>query len=114
MPQELENRIINALALCRAIQKPNVKAIARQFDILYCALRGRFKGSKSPNERTPTNKALNLSKRKHQFYRLIPKTRLSLPRSQGKFRVLFYTLFDVVNRRVRQPDYLYLQDQSRI
>jgi hypothetical protein len=28
--------------------------------------------------------------------------------------VLFYTLFDVVNRRVRQPDYLYLQDQSRI
>jgi hypothetical protein len=58
VPQELEDRITDALALCRATKKPNVKAIARQFDISYCTLRGRLKGSKSRNERTPTNKAL--------------------------------------------------------
>jgi hypothetical protein len=58
MPQKLEDRITNASALCRAIKKPDIKAIAQQFDISYCTLRGRLKGSKSRNKRTPTNKAL--------------------------------------------------------
>lgn len=48
MPQELEDRIINALAAFHTAEKPKIATIAR----------GRIHGRKSRNERSGPNKAL--------------------------------------------------------
>lgn len=58
MSLDLEDRITNALVAFYTKKKPNIKAIAKEFDISYSILRGRLKGYKSRNDRTLPNKVL--------------------------------------------------------
>ncbi|KAJ5742297.1 transcriptional regulator family: Centromere protein B DNA-binding region [Penicillium manginii] len=54
-----ESRVIKACAAARAVKKPNIKRIAREFDVPYGVLHGRIKyGRTSLCGRNPTNMAL--------------------------------------------------------
>jgi transposase-like protein len=56
-----ESRVIKACAAARAVKKPNIKRIAREFDVPYGVLHGRIKYGRSRTSlcgRNPTNMAL--------------------------------------------------------
>lgn len=54
-----ESRVIKACAAARAVKKPNIKCIAREFDVPYGVLHGRIKyGRTLLCGRNPTNIAL--------------------------------------------------------
>jgi hypothetical protein len=56
---EVEIRIASALEAYRTSDKPNIKALAREFDVSYGQLYGRIKGRVSPKGHTGPNRALD-------------------------------------------------------
>jgi hypothetical protein len=56
---EVEIRIASALEAYRTSDKPNIKALAREFDVSYGQLYGRIKGCVSPKGHTGPNRALD-------------------------------------------------------
>jgi hypothetical protein len=56
---EVEIRIASALEAYRTSDKPNIKALAREFDVSYGQLYGRVKGRVSPKGHTGPNRALD-------------------------------------------------------
>ena len=56
---EVEIRIASALEAYRTSDKPNIKALAREFDVSYGQLYGRINGRASRNTRPGPNRALD-------------------------------------------------------
>jgi hypothetical protein len=56
---DIEIRIASAIEAYRTSNKPNIKALAREFDVPYGQLRGRINGRVSRNARPCPNKALD-------------------------------------------------------
>ena len=56
---EVEIRIASALEAYHTSNKPNIKALAREFDVSYGQLYGRIKGCVSPKARHGPNRALD-------------------------------------------------------
>ena len=56
---EIEIRIASALETYRSSNTPNIKALAREFDVPYGRLYGRIKGRVSRNTRPSPSRALN-------------------------------------------------------
>ena len=55
----IEDRISAAYETYQNHEKPNIKALSRDFDVLYSRLLARIRGRKSRSTRQPTNKALD-------------------------------------------------------
>ena len=56
---EVEIRIASALEAYHTSNKPNIKALAREFDVPYGRLRARINGRASRNTRPGPNRALD-------------------------------------------------------
>jgi hypothetical protein len=59
MSSDMEKRYLEALATISNQKKPNLRALARKFDLNYSTLWGRFHGRKPRTSTIPINKALN-------------------------------------------------------
>ena len=55
----IEERISDAIKVAQSQKKPNIRALARDFNVPYSRLYGRFNGQPSRSERPPTNSALD-------------------------------------------------------
>ena len=55
----IEERISEAIKVAQSQKKPNIRALARGFNVPYSRLYGRFNGQPSRSERPPTNFALD-------------------------------------------------------
>jgi hypothetical protein len=67
MPKALssaEDRILEACEAAKRVKKPNISALAREFDVSYYQLRNRIHGRIARNSRTPTHKTLDNSQEK--------------------------------------------------
>ena len=65
---EVEIHIASALEAYYASNKPNIKALAREFDVSYGQLYGRMKGRVSPKGHTGPNRALDLEQEAALIY----------------------------------------------
>jgi len=56
---KVENRIQQAIVKLNGEIKPNITAVAREFEVLMHRLRARFQGRQSRQDRPPTNRKLS-------------------------------------------------------
>lgn len=84
MPKAEESRVLKACEAARAVKKPNLAAISRQFGVSYNVLRQRIRqGRGSCSDRIPNNRALEAAQEEALRYWILHMRDLHMPITPG-------------------------------